>query len=106
MKQYKAVKMIWRPEYYGSSIYERELAIAKQSCISDIIVDFSQDTSLEKVDTLLLTKIISNYANVTLTTEGCFKKILMEVSLDDTSLKEEMSNLSIPANMQLVNIEH
>lgn len=82
---YRAIKYVWKEEYIGKEAHEAELAAAQAACVSDILLDYSQDIEhpLTDIDVQLLCTRIKKYGTceISETRERCYLKVMVTASL-------------------------
>lgn len=84
-QHYRAIKYVWKPEWIGDEAYKKELLVAQQACVADIMADYSVDCTshLSDADIKLTILHIKKYSQCSIvhTSDRCYVKILLEIDL-------------------------
>lgn len=82
---YRAIKYVWKEDYIGKEAHELEMSAAQAACVSDILMDYSQDIErpLTDIDVQLLVTRIKKYGTceISETRERCYLKVMVTASL-------------------------
>lgn len=82
---YRAIKYVWKEEFIGKEAHDAEMTAAQAACVSDILLDYSQDIerTLTDVDVQLLCSRIKKYGTceISETNERCYLKVMVTALL-------------------------
>ena len=82
---YRAIKYVWNPEWIGEEAFKKEVLCAQQACVSDILMDYSQDldSPLTESQAKLTVLHIQKYGQTKIEKhiDRCYSKVSIEVLL-------------------------